>query len=500
MRQPVWTLEEARVADRRAVEAGVAYAGLLSVAGFQLGRFVRSLVPDGPIVILTGPGSNGGDGWVAARYLAQFRPVSVIPVAEPRFPEAENWVRAAKVQGVRVLEGVAAQTELSRAALVVDSIYGTGFHGSVMESPAAPWLHQLAGEAVAVVHTDLPSGVDTNTGQYEGPRLNSLATLAMGGLKWGHVSYPGADQTGSLVIADIGLDGPADAHWIDAHSARSWMPQVGSLAHKYRRGRVVVVGGSRDMPGAPFLAAMGALKSGAGIVEVVVPESALGRVTASAALIVHGVPESAAGDLVWSARLAKHAASADALVVGPGLGRRSDPRLLLELMALNRPTVLDADGIRLAASLNCALPSRWVMTPHAGEMGAWLNQDAAAVNQNRRGAVLAAVKKAAAPVLLKGRFSLIGSEGHIWVNPTGDSALATAGSGDVLSGIIARLLAGGLDGPSALALGAYWHGWAGELGGQALGMALTSVDLWDWIGAAAKRIDQAEEPHAVRRW
>lgn len=502
--QPVWTADEARAADQQAMAEGVPYEGLLAVAGWQLARYVQHRVPSGAVAILTGPGSNGGDGWVAARHLARWRPVTVIPVLAPRFPGAEGWVRAAQAAGAEVVEGDEALARLDTADVVVDAIFGTGFHGSVVESPAAPWLHRLSERRRPVIAADILSGIDADTGSYDGPPLDVLATVTMGAAKWGLVGYPGADVSGQLVVADIGLPQQSFAEvggrWLDPAVAQAWWPRVGTLVQKYDRGHVVVVGGSRSMPGAPVLAALAALKAGAGLVEVVVPESALGRVTTSPALIVHGVPEATDGDLVWSDALKHLVARADAIVVGPGLGRRVGTRLLDGLALLHKPTVVDADALRLLAEWNHPLPSTWVLTPHAGELGALLGWPRAKVNANRREAVLEAAKKFQVPLLLKGRFSLIAEDRTVWVNPTGHSALATAGSGDVLSGMVARLLAAGLSGGPALALATYWHGWAGELGADALGYALTAVDLVDWIGPASGAILQGRTPRAVEWW
>lgn len=497
---PIWTLEEARRADRTAQEQGVPFAALLSVAGFQLARFINHIVPEGPIAILAGPGANGGDGWVAARHLARVRQTTVIPVGHPHFPGADDWVRAARAAGVTISSS--SDSALKDSELVVDAMFGTGFHGDVSQSPAGPWLSRLADLGSPVVAVDMPSGIETNTGHYDGPRLNVRATLTMGAAKWGLVTYPGAGHTGTLVVADIGLPWMSDetGAWIGPKTASGWFPAVNRLAHKYDRGHVVVIGGSRSMPGAPILAASAALKAGAGLVEVVVPESAQGRVTTSPALIVHGAPETADGELVWSDKLRDRILRADAVVVGPGLGSRADLRILQELSRIEKPTVVDADGIRLAAPLSRPFPSHWVLTPHAAELGALLNESAATINADRRRHALEAAAVLGCPVLLKGRYSLIADKKHIWVNPTGSAALATAGSGDVLAGMAARLLAAGLKGAEALALAAYWHGWAGELGGDSEGVSFTAADLLGWIGKAARAVVEQRMPAGVQQW
>ena len=502
---PIWTRDEARQADEWAQANGVPPSALLAVAGFQLARYIHSQHAQDRIVILAGSGSNGGDGWVAARHLAsQHLTVTVVPMGEPRFPDAAGWVRAAQAQGVEVAEGQHGQQRLKAADLVVDALYGTGFHGSILESPAGPWITQVSSQGVPIIAADIPSGVNADTGAYDGPWLNVLATVTMGAAKWGLLGYPALGMIGELVTADIGLAQRSYANvsgaWLDPGTAFHLLPRPGLLAHKYQRGHVVVIGGSRSMPGAPWLAAMAALKSGAGLVEVAMPAAVQSLAPLlSAALIRHGVSDNGDGAMIWSEELKRIVARADALVIGPGLGRAADPRILYELSQLDIPTVVDPYALRLIPSLK-RVPSHWVITPPAGELGALLGEDAARINADRRGAVLRAQLLYACPVLLKGRFSLVGDDSQVWAVPTGHVALATAGSGDVLSGMVARLLASGLSGGDALALGAYWHGWAGELGGQTEGLSLTAVDLLDWIRPARQAIEAEQDPPALVWW
>lgn len=501
----IWTLEEARAADAWAEEQGVPSSVLLALAGFQLARFIRAQHPTGPIVVLAGPGANGGDGWVAARHLAEDRRVTVVPLQEPRFRGAADWVRAAQSWGVTVASGDEAARCLEEAALVVDAMFGTGFRGSARQGLAGAWLQRLSDAGVPVVAADLPTGVDTDTGAYDGPPLNLHAVVAMGQAKWGVVGYPGAGLATQLAIADIGLParpfGLVAGAFTDRQWARSRLPQRERLGNKYSHGRVVVIGGSRAMPGAPILAASAALKAGAGLVEMVVPESA-GQwgPSFSPALIRHLVPESDQGALVWSDALKSAALGADALVLGPGWGRNADPRIIHELTRFNKPAVVDADAIRLLPH-GFRVPDGWALTPHAGELGAFLREPRSAIDADRRGAVLRAVDRlASSAVLLKGRFTLIGERGRIWANPTGSPALATAGSGDVLSGLVAFLLASRLSPFEALALAAYWHGWMGELAGDALGSACTADDLLRYIGPACRIIQEERMPTGFLPW
>lgn len=497
---PIWTVDEARLADRMVQESGLPLAALLATAGFQLARAVRQRWPSGPWVILTGPGANGGDGWVAARHLARYGLTTVVPIAEPAFPDSAGWVSQARAAGAEIIRGEEAHERMRRAAVVVDAMYGTGFHGHVAESPAGPWLNFLADGQIPVAAADIASGVNGDTGAYEGPPVTVALTVAMGAAKWGHVGYPGADFCPHLVIADVGLArrplARPSGEFIEPAWAASKFPRMSLLAHKYTRGHVVIAGGSRAMPGAPLLAGLAALTAGAGLVEVVMPQSALtSGVSFSPALIVHPADETADGSLAWGAALESRARRADAVVLGPGLGEHPDRNLLAGLLRLAKPTVVDADGLRLVREA-AKLPENWVLTPHARELGALLNKQAGDIDGDRRAAVLEATARFGCPILLKGRFSLVAEADHVWVNPTGNPSLATAGSGDVLSGMAARLMAAGLAAADALALACYWHGWTADCTGMD-GVGFTAVELAGSLKSGAKAIVELRPPVGV---
>lgn len=497
---PVWTRAESRLADQDAMAHGMPFAGLLALAGFRVAETVRHFVPEGPVVVLVGPGANGGDGIVAAGLLARLRPVTVLCRSSAHFEGATGWLSWAQAQGVQVGSEERARAAIHEASVVVDALFGTGFHGALNGVPEVEWLKWVEEFAIPTIAVDIPSGVDADSGHYDGPHLKTLATVTMQAAKWGLVTYPGASHTGRLVIADIGLKAQSwekpFSHFIDPQTAGNWMPRSDPFANKYRRGHVVVIGGSRSMPGAPVLSAMAALKAGAGLVELVVPESARQNVQASPALIVHSVPDSASGSLTWSDDLKGRAARGDAIVVGPGMGRDVSLEIVGELIKLGKPTVVDADGLRLVSGYNSRLPKAWVLTPHAGEMGRLLGISSDEVNSDRRRAVLQAAEKYGCSVLLKGRYSIAGNSQSLWVNPTGDETLATAGSGDVLSGLVGRLLALGMDSLEALALAVYWHGWAGELAAQTMGMSVIATDLIDALHLGHQAIMERREPGA----
>jgi len=475
----------------------------MELAGFQVARWVRQQGLTGRILVLTGPGSNGGDGWVAARHLASHASIRVVSDGVPRFPGADEVVRAAQRAGVQVVGyDHPLDAGLDSVTLVIDAVFGVGFHGTRDRHPAFRWLQAVAERRLPVVAVDLVSGTDTDTGQYAGPALNVMATVTFGATKWGHVGYPAAGLTGSLVVADIGLaPAPGSGRWIDPQTAHDWIRPSRVLDHKYRRGHVVVIGGSRAMPGAPQLAGWASLKAGAGLVELLMPAQA-GIHLEVPELIVHRLDDTAEGDLKVSPLLMDRARKADAVVIGPGIGQRVSPELLWRILALGRPTVIDADALRLVPTMPPNLLARpeVVLTPHAGELGRLLGRSAADVNQDRRQSVIEVQSRWGATCLLKGYRTLIAGSTDIWVNPSGQTELATAGSGDVLSGVIGALLAQGYPGPVAAALGAYWHGIAGDVIRPRLGHGATSRDIIAALPEAWRTIEEEGVPEGLPRY
>ncbi|CAB1129294.1 ADP-dependent (S)-NAD(P)H-hydrate dehydratase / NAD(P)H-hydrate epimerase [Candidatus Hydrogenisulfobacillus filiaventi] len=509
-RELVLGVEEARQEDRLAAERGVPTAWLMESAGAAVAREAARLVPPGSVVtVLVGPGANGGDGLVAARHLAsRFRVRVALARGVPALDHGPSLVEAARAYGAMVEDAPAPATVLAGADLVIDALLGTGARGTPRGQVAA-YLEVLGCSGLPVLAVDLPSGVDADTGQDAGGLApQAVATVTFGASKFGHWTFPGAGRRGRLVVADIGLPG-ADARWrlLGPDQARAWLPPVEADTHKGRRGRVVVVGGSATMPGAPSLAAEAALRAGAGLVELWVPEGIAGRLAVSPAVIVVPLPQTASGSLRLGPAERARLAQAGAVVFGPGLGRQAGAGTLQAVLAAGRPTVIDADGLNLLASLAAAgilprLGPRVALTPHPGEMGRLLGRSAQAVEADRRGAVEEAERRLGAAVLLKGPFTLVaGGGGAGWVNTSGHPALATGGSGDVLSGIAGALLARGLEAVPALALAAYLHGWAGLFAAVRVGeRAVIAPDLIAALGQAAEAVAGAQRPVHWPQW
>ena len=444
---PVSSSAEVRALDARTIEtAGVPGLALMEVAGLAVSREIDA----GDVVVLAGRGNNGGDGWVVARHLhLAGRRVRVCPLEGESSPDCAAMRAAAEGVGVEVVEAP------PDAELVVDALLGTGLsselRGVVAERVA--WMH---GRRVLAV--DMPTGLCGDTGRVLGDCAPAEKTVTFERPRLGQLLEPGADLCGELVVAGIGLvDGPAFAEILEGRDLQ--LPARAPSAHKGSHGHVGVVAGSEEMPGAAVLACLAALRAGAG------------RVT----LFCDDALDSLPPEVMRRSQLELE--GFDALVVGPGLGRR---RGIAERIWREHPgpAVFDADGLTALSWEPSAHPR--ALTPHPGEAARLLGWSSQEVQANRLGAVLKLSELA--PTLLKGRHTLISGQ-PVRFNRTGGPMLATAGSGDVLAGLVGALLAQGLEPREALSQGAFVHGLAGEI----LGDGLVASELADALPRAMQQ-------------
>ncbi|MFD3550355.1 NAD(P)H-hydrate dehydratase [Streptomyces sp. NPDC058655] len=417
-----------------------AAAGLAAVCARMLTRR-RGRVYGARVALLVGPGDNGGDALYAGARLAR-RGAGVTAVAMDPGRMHAGGLAALRAAGGRVAPGVP-----SRADLVVDGLLGIGGRGGLRPDAAA--LAERLPPGVPVVAVDLPSGVDADTGEVAGAAVRADVTVAFGAHKPGLLIDPGASLAGAVHLVDIGLElGAPDAEALQHSDVAGLLPVPTASSDKYRRGVVGVVAGSSRYPGAAVLAVAGALRGGAGAVRYVGPQAAADAVLAR-------YPET----LIGRGRV-------QAWVVGPGLGEGRGAEVAELLAERDVPVLVDADGLRgLDAGVVRARSAPTLLTPHAGEAAALLGTDRASVEAGRLAAVRALADRYGATALLKGSTTLVapaGGAGPVRVNPTGTGWLATAGSGDVLSGLAGALLAAGLSGADAGAVGAYLHGLAGR--------------------------------------
>ncbi len=463
---PILTPEQSAAWDSAAADAGIELATLMETAGRAVAAVIAGRYPtrlgDG-LLVAAGPGHNGGDGWVVARALHRLGvPVWVTATPGEGAPLRERMARLARNEGVRE---VAPDGPWPGVGLLVDALLGTGAAGPP-RPPMALLLERMLDLELPLVAVDGPTGVDLRTGTVHGTPRAEL-TVTFGGLRRGHLLA--RDEVGDVVVVDIGHP-PPDPAWpalvADADAA-GWIRRLGARDHKGRRGRVVVVGGDAGMTGAVRMAGRAAFAAGAGLVHAVSPPDTV-------AALVQAEPdlqtlaqrfdrplEQATLDLV---------SHADAVIIGPGLGRDAGRReLVAELAARAGAIVLDADALVVfqgaVAELAALAQGRtMVLTPHPGEFRTLFPALAAERELDPWAAAARAAEEVGAVVLLKGVPTVVAGPG----TPTlavaaGNPGLATGGSGDVLSGLIGTALAQGVAGPAAAALGAQLLGRAADL-------------------------------------
>lgn len=515
------TAQEMREIDQKAMEEyGIPGLVLMENAGLAVCRVVEQLLggAEGKTVLLIcGQGNNGGDGFVAARQLynrgARVRLLLAAPeesLAGEARVNYEIWTRMGR-KVYRLQDRSALQVlrlGLMQADIVVDALFGTGFRGTVKDRPKR-LIETINDADRMVVAVDVPSGVEADTGAVRGTALRADHTVTFGLPKLGLVLAPGADYAGQLHVADISIPQPAAAHirrhLLTRRLVRGWLERRPRGAHKGDFGHVLVLGGSRGMLGAAGLAARAALRAGAGLVTLAVPRSLQDvavplvpeAMTAGLAETVDGTVSQHARDEV-NALLEK----ADVLALGPGLSMHPETvEMVRQLLGdLEIPCVLDADGLNALAATGVAdlLPLDrgipLVLTPHPGEMARLLETTAPEIAGDRVGVAERAAAAWDCTVVLKGRATVVAGGEHTYLNTTGNPGMATGGSGDVLTGITAALMAQGYAPARAAAAAVYVHGRAGDLAAADKGeTALAAGDIAGYLPAAFKLLEAQPE-------
>ncbi|MEU1485241.1 NAD(P)H-hydrate dehydratase [Streptomyces sp. NPDC005752] len=448
-----------------------AAAGLAVACGDLLRRNGR--VYGSRVLLLVGSGDNGGDTLYAGARLAR-RGAGVRALLTTPDKVHRAALAALLAAGGQVLDGPDLGA-FGPVDLVVDGITGIGGRGG-LRPEAAELVRAVTGGHAPVLAVDLPSGVEADTGQVLGAAVRADATVTFGTYKPGLLIDPAAGHAGALRLVDIGLvtELPArpDVEALQYADVAALLPVPGAESDKYRRGVVGVAAGSERYPGAAVLAVAGALRGGAGAVRYAGPgaDAVIARFPET---LVHPGPPSKAGRV-------------QAWVAGPGLGDSSaSASAVADVLAADVPVLVDADGLRLMDAGDVrARTAATVLTPHAGEAAALLGVERAEVEAGRLAAVRELAARYRATVLLKGSTTLVAGPGDtpVRVNPTGTSWLATAGSGDVLSGLTGSLLAAGLAPLDAASVGAYLHGLAARRASD--GAPVAAQDVADAVPAA----------------
>jgi NAD(P)H-hydrate epimerase len=452
--------------DAAAIARGVSEATLVDRAGGAVARGARRLLGGTygrRVVIVCGKGNNGADGRIAGQRLA-------------------GWGARVDRFDLAGLERRRFHRALGRADLAVDAMYGTGFRGA-LEGAAAYAADSMTAADCPVLAIDIPSGVDGLTGAVHGPTVEAVATVCLAALKPGLVFFPGAALAGTVEVFDIGIDpnSPLPSLGLtDEADVATWLPRREPESHKWSVGGLYVVGGSQGMTGAVMLAARAALRAGAGIVVAGLPGDAAARASGGE-VITRSLPATSSGALDEGA--AKEVLDGldrfRALVVGPGLGQAPATVAAVRRLVAEAPVplVLDADGLNALGGdvgLLAARTAATVVTPHAGEYARLAGEP---VGEDRVAAALRLADRAGAVVVLKGSRTVVADPtGRAAVNATGGPWLATAGTGDVLSGVVGALAAQGLPAFRAAAAGAWLHGRAGDSAGH---VGLVAGDLID---------------------
>ena len=504
--RPVLTAKQMREADRYTIEeTGLPGVVLMENAGAAVADVIRDRYPAAKrVVVFCGKGNNGGDGFVVARRLLAKSPLVVLAGARADVQgDARVHLDAYVRGGGSVIDAGAAEDwralgpGLVRADLVVDALLGTGLtrrpEGVLADAIAA--IRTLAAGGVPVIAVDLPSGVPSDGGEMSWPAVEAAVTVTFVAPKPGHILPPACDHVGDLIVADIGISEATVARTmpttflLDAADAAAAFPRRARAAHKGDFGHVLVIGGSPGKTGAAVLAANGAFAAGAGLVTIATAAASLSLVVAAARpeIMTEGLTTTSVGPLDRPAavRALALAQSRDAVVLGPGLG--ADPATQAFVRELIRecpvPIIIDADALNaLTGDLGADFVRRdrpTVLTPHPGEMARMLGSTAAEVQGRRLETVRNATSLTGAVVVLKGQRTLIAeASGRVAVNSTGNPGMATAGTGDVLAGMIGAALARGRDAWTAATSAVYIHGAAGDEAASRLGEeSLTATDL-----------------------
>jgi NAD(P)H-hydrate epimerase len=516
----VVTADQMRELDRRATEEyGIPSLLLMENAGLQAVLEMERSFPrlaTQQVALCCGKGNNGGDGLVVARHLFERgTPVEVILLArrdEVRGDARTNLESATRlglpiheVTTGQALQGV--RERLSRADIIVDALLGTGIEGGA-KGLIAEAIDLLNRAGRPIVALDIPSGLSADGGAPVGPCIQAALTITFGLPKRGLILFPGASRAGRVAVADIGLprqllaDEALDVSLLEPEDAACAFPLRDPNAHKGTYGHVLVLAGSPGKTGAAAMCALSALKIGAGLVTLAVSQSLNDIMEAKLTeVMTEPLPETSERTVGIAAlgKLLKLVDGKRALAIGPGLSTHAETsELVRELVAtVGLPMVLDADGINALASKPETLARAvgpLILTPHPGELARLLSISRDEVLHDRIAIATKVARRFRVHVVLKGaRTLVVDPDGRVAINMTGNPGMATGGTGDVLTGLIAGLLAQGVGPSLAAKAGVYLHGLAGDLAAAAMGQeAMLASDLMAQIPEAIRRVKRRQ--------
>ncbi len=491
----VVTSSQMKQIEQNAAAAGLSYLTMMENAGAACAAYIANMTErTAPVLVLCGKGKNGGDGFVIARHLQQngFTVKVLLTNGLPQADDARTMF--ARLSGVTVLDWQEqpekARLSISAAAVIVDAVFGFGFRGEADEPTAAVFRAVNAAKAM-VIAVDVPSGVECDTARVCRDAIAADITLAISLCKPGHLLGPAAEHCGEVIPLSIGIDeaccnSAEDAGFFTLRKDEVCLPGRRRDANKGTFGKVLSVCGSRRYAGAAVLAASGAVRIGAGLVMAAFPNDAYPAVAAKLTEPVL-LPLPCCSDGFFSRAaiepILAEAKSASVLLIGCGLGQTLGTASVIQevLPACSCPIVLDADGINLTARNIHELESigsRTVLTPHPGEFARLLGVSIAEVQADRISSAKAFAKKYNTVLVLKGAGTVVASPERVYVNPTGNPGMARGGSGDLLAGMIAGLIAQGMSRFDAAVTAVYLHGFVGDRAAQTLSVhGMTPSDM-----------------------
>ncbi|MCD4749804.1 MAG: NAD(P)H-hydrate dehydratase [Thermoanaerobaculales bacterium] len=514
---PVVDNDAIREADRHTIEdLGVPSLVLMENAATGLVDAVREKFPAARhILILCGPGNNGGDGLAAARHFANGgHRVRILLLADPNdlSRDAAKNLELARAFALDLtivpnddIENVRSALQgPTRPDIVIDALLGTGLARPLGGRLAR--VSEMLGEAgIPIVAVDVPTGLNGSRAQIPGPAVHADLTVTFGALKICHTLPPACELCGEIAVVDIGIppsavESNSSTWWVEAEDIALMLPNRAAAGHKGTFGHLLLVAGAKGRGGAAAMAAKAAVAGGSGLVTVAVPDPVLSVVDgACLEAMTLALPADGDSEAAGPGSLQEVFPRMSAVAAGPGLGTNGGARETVMMLIDDwvGPLLLDADGINLLSGHPERLAHHngpTVLTPHPGELGRLLDRPTSEVIDDRLAAAREAAKRSGAVVVAKGYRTIIADpEGRAWIIPTGDHHLGTGGSGDVLTGLLGALLAQGLDPARAALVGCWLHGRAGELGGESWPAAVPASELPSLVAAAWSELEQPDE-------
>jgi len=502
------TSSEIKEIDKKAEDIyGISSLILMENAGRDAYRLVLETLKEikgEKIIVFCGPGNNGGDGLVLGRHLFVNGFNVKIYLCEGKKQSKERKINLEIVKRLKI----PIIQEFEKADLFVDALVGVGL-SKPPEGKIKSSIDFINSSNIPVISLDIPSGLCSDTGIPYEPCISATKTITFGIPKIGLILYPGVEYTGELYFSRISIPDELSegikTSLLTGVRMADLLPKRPISSHKGDFGKILIIAGSPGMTGAAFLCCQGAMAIGAGLVYLAIPESLNNIVsTKLTEVIIKPLPETKKGTLSPSAYngIIELAKRCNVCIIGPGISRHIETKKLIKTLVsrLSLPIILDADGIA-SISPDDIKGKNILLTPHPKELADFLGITIDEVQRDRIGIVRRVMEEYKIPILLKGYRTLIGHNGEVYINPTGNSGMATGGSGDVLSGMIGGLVGQGLSLKDAACLGAFLHGLSGDIAAEKKGeYSLIASDLISFLPKAIKELQKGNKNHICLKW